>query len=572
MQDARGISGRLVALVGGLAVVLLLVLPGLAACGGGGAGAVTTTGNEDLPPPPDPQPDPDPEPDPLPPAFENREAVRFVEIAEAAGIDFVFVYDATTAWTMGRPFNGGGAVGDFNRDGYEDLFVLGGGSQPDRLYMNDRDGTFTERAADWGVDHTHFGGGVAVGDYDGDGWLDLFVSSAGPPEEGPVVGRHRLYRNTGLGRFEEVAQAAGVDTTTTEIPSGKSASFGDIDLDGDLDLVVLGFTDPLGGAHLFRNEGDGTFTNVTDTALPPKPMHGFSVRVVDMNGDRYPELLIAADFETSGYFVNRTDGTFADRTVASGTGLDRNGMGNTVADLDGDGVLDWYVTSIQREPPDLPDGNRLYRGLGGDNYEEIATIAGVSDGAWGWGTEAVDVDHDGRPDLVEVNGWEVGPDQTYAGKPAYLFLNSYQGGYLDIASQAGFDHSGEGRGLIRFDLENDGDQDLVVLDNDGPLQLFRNDTATSNHWIRLRFDTRLDPGLAPDGYGTRVRLEAGGRSHHGVLHGSCTFLTQSELSLHFGLREATVVDELMVRWADGRVTTLEDVAVDRTHTIASPGP
>jgi hypothetical protein len=556
----------------------LLLLPLLAfggavgACGGGGGVAVEDPDPTD--PPVEPPVDPPVEPPTGPPPYENQDAIVFVEVAASAGMDSIYS-SSSREWGQ-RKMCAAGAAGDFNRDGWQDLFVTGGGTSEDKLFLNDGDGTFTEVGAAWGVDVAHMGTGVAVGDYDGDGWLDVFVSSLGAEEVGPVIGQHRLYHNTGQGSFEERAALAGVTTSSPTVPDGMGAAFGDYDLDGDLDLYVCGWADPTTGSRLFRNDGDGTFTDVTASAVPAKAMHSFSPRFVDMNGDRYPELLIAADYLTSAYFVNRTDGTFSDRTATSGVALDTNGMGSTVADFDNDGLLDWYVSSIYvGEPGDGsdPTGNMLYANLGGDVYSEISATAGVQDGGWGWGIVAVDVDHDGLVDLAETNGWHVGIDTSpYANVMCRLFLNGGQGAFLNVAEKSGFDDTGQGRGLIRFDLDNDGDQDLVLFQYAEPMRLFRNDTDTGNHWLRLLFDTSADAGLAPDGFGTRVRVTAGDLVLHGTLAGGCTHLSQSELSLHFGLREAALADEVLVRWTDGRTTTLTDVTIDQTLTIQSPGP
>ena len=262
-------------------------------------------------------------------------------------------------------YTGGGAVGDFNGDGWQDLYYISGGfgvgNVPDRLFINNGDGAFTDEAAAWGLTTVHMGKGATVGDFNADGRLDLYVTSAGPPgNAGPC--HHKLYRNDG-GTFTDVASTAGVNCTTIGGEDGFGGSFGDYDLDGDLDLFVGGFASGNLGSKLFRNNGNGTFTDITDligffdeTMIS---ISAFSPRFTDMDGDFYPEVLIASDFGTSRYFRNNTDGTFTDLTELGGTGEDENGMGQTIADFDGDLLLDWYVTSIY-----LPQiewtGNKLY--------------------------------------------------------------------------------------------------------------------------------------------------------------------------------------------------------------------
>ena len=553
----------------GLLLLLLLVpacLLGVSSCGGGGGGPPADDTSPD-----DPAPEPEPEPEPAP----DWSHVRFVEVSDAVGLVSTFM-PPRGQWRTTRNMAGGGSVGDFDRDGWQDVFVCGGGEAPDRLFLGDGDGTFTDHAAAWGVDAVHFGTGSAVGDYDGDGWLDLFVASAGDPVGGTGPGRHRLYRNLGGTGFEEVAAAAGVATASPTQADTMGAAFGDFDLDGDLDLVVCGWADPNEGTRLFANNGDGTFSDVTALALPPRALHAFSPRFVDMDGDRYPELLIAADYRTSAYLVNRGDGSFEDRTVASGTGLDTNGMGHVVADLDGDGRLDWFVTSIYDADPaggGDPIGNMYYVSQGDHEFAEQATAAGIEDGSWAWGAAAVDVDHDGRLDLAVTNGWGVGaPDGLYGSVPSRLYMNGGDAGFTDVAVASGLDHTGQGRGLVHLDLDNDGDQDLIVFGCEEPMRVFRNETETAGPWLRVALDTSADAGLAPDGFGTRVRFRTGSRTQVRTLDGGSGYLGSSELLLHVGLNSVARLDEVIVEWADGRETTLIDVPANQTLTIASPGP
>ena len=341
-------------------------------------------------------------------------------------------------------------------------------------------------------------------------------TSFGPADVGGgLPGSHRLYHNTGRGSFVEVAAAAGVNFASPTMAEGFGSVFGDYDLDGDLDLCVTTHTTgtgnppPSDGNRLYRNNGDGTFTDVTASALGASidGVRGFQPVFVDMNADLYPELLISADFGTSRYYVNNADSGvsgFTEFTTDSGTGLDANGMGNTVADFNNDGVLDWYVTSIHLEGPWNPlvpgTGNMLYFGQGNHLHVELAIPTGTSDGGWGWGTLGLDLDQDGWLDIVEVNGWPA--DKAWIGERGKLFRNNGNAIFSEIAFAAGFDTTGQGRGVAHLDADGDGDLDIAVCNYDGPLQLFVNDTVRAGNWLRISFNTSTNGLIAPDGIGT----------------------------------------------------------------------
>lgn len=482
-------------------------------------------------------------------------------------------YFSVDEWMMG-----GLAVGDFDRDGWPDLFVLGGGGVPDQLWMNNRDGTFTNRAAEWGVAALHCGAGVAVGDLDGDGWLDLYVTSYGYSHSNyGQFGQNRHYRNTGKGSFESIAFFSGLRFTShssSGVPCGFGACIGDYNLDGRLDLFVACWRPQASGNRLFRNMGDGTFLDhLVPAGLLVPGQWWFQGAFADIDGDGWPELLVAGDFGTSRYFRNRGNGSFEDLTAASGTGLDENGMGQAIADLDGDGRLDWYVTSIFNDPPppDRLNGNALYlsrsRGPGDHRFVEAGAKRGADDGAWGWAAVAIDLDHDGWVDLVEVNGRGSEP---WSGQPGRVFRNLGGGFFEEIAGECGFGAASEGRTMIWWDYDRDGDLDLVVQQHNAPLRLYRNDSPSKGRWLQVTFDTSGHPLMAPDGFGTRVEVFAGGRSWAGVMNGSPSYLGTSELMIHFGLGEVEAIDEVRVRWPRGVEQRLLGVAPDTRLELVAP--
>ena len=455
-------------------------------------------------------------------------------------------------------FLAGGAVADFNGDGWQDIFYPAGGDTPDKLFLNNRDGTFTESATAWGIALAHRSTAAATADFDGDGDVDLYVTSLGPASN-DQVGFHKLYRNDG-GSFTDVAVAAGVAQTSAGQADGWGAAWGDYDRDGDLDLAVAGWR-ASDGNRLFRNDGDGTFTDVTASAGLGSltGTRGFAPRFVDMDGDLDPELIWIGDFATGHYYANDGDGTFTDVTASSNTNQDGTEMGMTVADWDEDGDFDFYVTTIST--------NNLYLNQGGNTFTNAAASAGVVDTGWGWATAAVDFDHDTRVDILA----------TAQNGRNYAFHNvTPDGGALvfdEVGTSNGFGISINGRGLSTFDYDNDGDQDVVSFPNSGAVKIQRNDlTGPDTHWLRIFLDASGVTDVPPQGIGSVVEIELGDRTLIGRVDGGSNYLSQSEASAHFGLGAATVVDTLRVRWSNGSVTTLTNVAADQTMVVAAAPP
>jgi len=506
--------------------------------------------------------------------------LHFTDVSAASGVAGVH-----TATPFGSINSGGGACGDFDRDGDQDLFIPSGPLAPDRLLLNDGAGTFSNVAAAWGVAATHQGSGMAVGDYDDDGWLDIYLLSWGTPTQ-LLPGKHRLYHNLGGAGFAQVATAAGVAFTSPTVGEGYGACFGDDDMDGDLDLVTTSWQDLSKGNRIFRNDGNGTFTDVTLAAVGPQIflLLGFAPQLFDMDGDLDPELLFTADIDTSRYYVNDGLGNFTDATLPSGTGLDSNGMGATIADVNGDLLPDWYVTSIV-EDGGCSSGNMLYLNQGADQFAETSIAAGVNDGGWGWGTVSADLDLDGDVDLVENNGWlgiltdHAEPDcvhdqvPQWIGEPAYLWLNDGDGSHFtEQHAAAGLDFAFDGRGLLNVDIDGDGDQDIALFAHAGPVKLFRNDGAVpGRHWLRVFLDNQHAPGVPPDGLGAKVYATSGSATRMAPVLDKPSFISACELSAHFGLGSATQVDELRVEWPDGTRTWLDALVADQTLTVTHHG-
>ncbi|MEZ4265553.1 MAG: FG-GAP-like repeat-containing protein [Myxococcota bacterium] len=471
------------------------------------------------------------------------------------------------------------AVADFDRDGHPDVYAAGGGGEPDRLFINNGKGVFVDQAAAWGLAQGGCAAGAAAADVDGDGFVDLFVTGYGAAGQSAQNGGQRLYRNMGGARFEDRTAELRLDYLVAGVPSPSGAAFGDYDLDGDLDLFVASWWAIAPGAALgnrmFRNDGAAGFTDVTASTVGAvvDGTWGFQPAFADMDGDLYPELLLAGDFETSRYFQNMGGGKFKDRTLAAGLGLDDNGMGQAIGDFDGDGRLDWYVTSVHQDNPPVGKntGNMLYRNLGSHHYEELSRAAGVNDGGWGWGAVAVDLDQDGWLDLVEVNGRpSPTPSGQWVNERAKLFRNQGGGRFAEVAAWAGLEHTGQGRAIAALDADGDGDMDLVISSNSGPLHYYENRTARAGGWLQVRLDTRSRASLAPEGYGAEVTAYFGGRVVTRIINGAPSYLATSEAMAHFGLAGAGWVDRLEIRWSRGQVTRLDDVAAGQRLVVKAP--
>jgi hypothetical protein len=538
-----------------LSVAMLAVL--LLGCGGGGGGGSAPAppvddGGDTTPPPP-------------------VDAFSFTQATEDVGLPLTSTYQTPDTT---QEFTGGGlAAVDIDSDDDIDIYVMGSGTEPNSLYINAGDGTFTEMAADFGLDITHRGSGPTFADIDGDNDLDLFIG-------GLNGGPNYLLRNDGNG-FTDVTELSGLVITAG---STMSAAFSDYDFDGDLDLFLSHWSNEgqQDTETLWRNRGDGTFESYSVQsgiaarllgtevgALPNQSLvdHSFTPNLSDMDGDGDVDLLMSADFDTSRMFFNNGDGTFTWAEDNEPVLTDQFGMGASVGDYDNDGDMDWFVTSVfgtvSAEPA---TGNRLYQNDGNGGLLDVSEEAGVRDGHWGWGSCFADFDNDGLLDIFHVNGWNV---EGYTDDPLVFFHSNGDGTFTEEAISLRLADRDQGRGVACFDAERDGDLDIVIFNSsENKLRFYRNNRDNPNHYISIRL-----AGLAPNshGVGAWITVETDlGVQVREVKSGS-NFVSQNPTEVHFGLSTATLAT-VEVRWPDGSTTTESDVAADQLLTLTQPEP
>ena len=536
---------------------------------------------------------------PLPDA-PSEPSLVFVDVAENAGITARNVSGKREKTMIIEAKGGGIGLFDYDGDGDLDLYVINGstferprsGPAPfNHLYRNDGGDTFTDVTQEAGVGDATWSMGCAAADYDNDGDPDLFVTN---------YGVNRLYRNDGDGTFTDVTQEAGVGG----LPRWSTgAAFGDYDLDGDLDLFVTHYVrfDPAvrpdnmpyqlwkglkifhgpnayeGETNeLYRNDGDGTFTEVTAQvpALANSALRSFQCLFADLNDDRYPDLYVANDTDPNEFYRNNGDGTFADVSFASGSsysddGATQAGMGVAWGDYDGDGDFDIFVTHFSE------DYNTLYRNAGKGMFTDasyMANVAEVSMPCVSWGTGFHDFDNDGDLDLFVANGhvypiidnYDVG---TSYPQRNYVLDNVGAGRFAEIGERLGGDMAVKkvSRGAAFGDFDNDGDVDVAVLNADDRPSLLRNDGGNRRHWLQI---STVGSRSNRDGIGTRIWLTAGGRTQVRDVVGSYSFLSQSELRVHFGLGDATRAERIEIRWPSGATQEFRDVKADQWLVVS----
>jgi len=511
----------------------------------------------------------------------------FREVSADAGLDYVHGFDSQGLRSIEARISGGVASGDVDGDGFIDLYIVRGSLGPNLLFRNRGDGRFEEVGDEAGVAVSGgIGSGPLFADLDGDEDLDLVVGGV----DGEPV---RLFSNRGDGRFDDVTARSGIafDGSTFSVAAG------DYDRDGDLDLFLSHWNTAVASAstgHLWRNDGAARFVDASVEAgisdvfpvatddIPGNTFDfTFTPNFADIDGDGWPDLLLTSDFGTSRLLHNLGDGRFEDATPESIT--DENGMGAAIGDYDGDLDLDWFVSSIYDE--DIPagakwggSGNRLYGNEGGGAFSDVTDAAFVREGFWGWGACFADFDLDGNLDLFHVNGFL--PGEGFDRDPSRLFIGDGEGSFMERSAELGLVDRGNGRGVVCFDYDRDGDVDIFVANNDGQPALFRNDLGRANHslTVRLRGPAGNTEGIgawvlvsAPMvargwGGGPRLRL----RTQLRELRAGGNYVSQNPAEAIFGLGPSRRVSEVRVDWPDGATSTKRWVRTDGVVTIDHP--
>ena len=530
------------------------------------------------------------------PQAPTKTSTRFEEVAAKAGVKVTHhtrTFHGKNAQVLHMFTSGGAAVavGDYDNDGFEDIFVTDSDAgKPNHLFHNNGDFTFTDVAEKAGVaggnDPQSIVADALWFDYDNDGKLDLLIARFGTPI---------LYHNEGNGKFKDVTASSGLNKFGNSI----AVIAFDYDNDGYLDLMFANYFKPVnllslkdphvlpndldnatngGGVTLWHNTGKGTFEEVTEKAGLAK-VTGWALDIGhgDFNNNGLQDIYIACDYGTDHIFLNNGNGTFREVTEKA-TGWDtKKGMNVDVADYDNDGWLDIYVTNITDEY--MKECNMLWHNNGDGTFTDISKETGSCETGWGWAAKFADFDNDGWQDLFVVNGLRsAGPEsyvplilpvittpglditdvnnwpdignRTWSGyQKKRLFHNLGNGSFKEISAEAGVDNSLDGRGIAIADFDNDGRLDIVETNADQPLLLYHNVTEKAGAWIELKL---IGTQSNRDGIGARVRVEAGGITQIREVDGGNGYSGESTRRVHFGLGAATKIDRLEIKWPSGR--------------------
>ena len=522
----------------------------------------------------------------------------FADVTSQAGIHFKHTSAATGQKYLVETMGSGCAFLDYNNDGYLDIYLVNGAPLPgfaspqkisNALYRNNKDGTFTDVTAS-----AHVGGegiygmGVAVGDYDNDGNEDIYVTG---------FGRSILYHNNGDGTFTDVTNTAGV---ADEGQWAVSAAFLDYDNDGRLDLFVSNYLDyqlsnnvPCGepskglrsychpatyrgtSNRLYHNNGDGTFTDVSRKAgIAAAVGKGMGVVAADLDGDGFMDIFVTNDTVPNFLFHNNGDGTFKEVGVFSGVAYNQDGqaksaMGADIGDYNGDGKPDILMTALSQY------GATLYQNEGDGLFADVTSQIGLTEPTFllgGWGVKFLDYDNDGRQDIFITNSHVMDDIASYNDSLTYqqpdLLLENRGGHFVDVTKgQPALLKARVGRGVAIGDYDNDGDMDILVNNNNSAPTLLRNDGGNRNHWIKFKL---VGTKSNRDGIGARVRVVSGDLLQTDQVKGGGSYLSAHDPRLNFGLGKRETIDSVEILWPSGKVQQLKGLKANQIVTVKEP--
>lgn len=529
----------------------------------------------------------------IPPILAQYNNVNYTEQTDTAGIDFKHMNGMSEDRLLPETMGSGCLFFDYDNDGFLDIYLVNSGTscakinepriklnEINRLYHNNGNGTFSDVTLKVGMGkNIGFGMGCIVADYDNDGDQDLYLTN---------FGMNQLYQNNGDGTFTDVTTHAGVANAHWSV----SASFGDYNLDGFLDLYVTNYLDynietahpcslegvpiycgpheyPGASDTLYRNNGDGTFTDITARSGVKNRGKGLGVLFTDYNNDGYPDIFVANDAVEDYLYRNNRDGTFTDVALAAGIAYNSEGratasMGIANGDYDNDGVLDLFVTNFSLEV------NSLFHNDGDGIYTMTTFEAGLAEPSFsrlGFGTKFLDIDNNGTLDLLVANGhvWDnvtqITPSLSYQ-QTCQLFLNDGTGKYKDITRFAGtfFNRPVVARGTSCGDYDNDGDVDILISSSGGTPVLLRNDSRTENRWLKIQLTGTTGNRNA---IGTKVYLKTNKTTYLKEVTSGGSYASGNDFTLHFGFGSTETINSIKIQWLGGEVQHLEDVSTNR---------
>jgi len=474
----------------------------------------------------------------------------FTDITTSAGINYKHA-------TNGFPYLGGIACADFNGDGFTDIYLVNAAGSPNQLYINNRDLTFTEKGKTAGVDDNNNSWGTVAGDIDNDGDIDIFVSNYNAP--------NRLYINDGNGKFIDRAFLAGVTKSSNPLDSGysSSATMADFDNDGYLDIYVMNrnidskntsVSDSSFANNLFHNNGDGTFTDMTSYINHSELQTALAVGSCDYDNDGFMDIYVANEFGLDGFLKNNGNNTFtdlADSLKIPGTA----GMGVDYTDFDHDGDFDIYITNL---------GTDVFLVNNGDGtVTNKDTLIGINNNTMSWGVTIADYDNDGYEDIYVVNGAMFWDSTIYSEHNVY-YKNLGNGTFAETTNLVGLNTAGDSRASAFLDIDNDGYQDIIFLNiNRGTARLYKN-TTTGNNWITLQLEGVQSNHSA---IGARVKVEAGNLIQYKEVRSGSSFASMNCMDLGFGLKDKTIIDKITITWPSGNIQELKNVNINQILKI-----